>query len=131
MSNFDIHLSPEDVDRLFAVKKLQGRDDMTGGDFAGKLLSRELYRLFPGRPEVDEMGRVTNAELYRGKRADSAERMAETVADSPEEAHAVAAEIEKDLDADGEILLPNGLKETAELIRDTVRRTLTPIEEEA
>ena len=68
MGNFDIHLSPEDIDRLFAVKKLQGRDDMTGGDFAGTLLSRELYRLFPGRPEVDELGNIVNAEVYKGRR---------------------------------------------------------------
>ena len=68
MGNFDIHLSPEDIDRLFAIKKIQGFDDMTGGDFAGKLLSRELYRLFPGRPDIDEMGRVINADIYRGSR---------------------------------------------------------------
>lgn len=127
MSNFEIHLSPEDVDRLFAVKKLQGKDDMTGGDFAGKLLSRELYHLFPGRPEVDEMGHITNAELYTGKRADSAERMAEGVADSPEEAHAVAAELEKELDAEGEIILPNGMKETAAFMSSIIRDTLRPV----
>lgn len=66
MREFSIDLSAEDIDRLFAVKKIQGRDDMTGGEFGEYLLSKELRRLFPGHPEIDENGNVINAELYRG-----------------------------------------------------------------
>ena len=67
MGNFEINLSSGDIDRLFAVKKLQGRDDMTGGEFAGELLSKLLYKLFPGKPEIDECGNVINHEKYTGK----------------------------------------------------------------
>lgn len=129
MREFTINLSVEDIDRLFAIKKIQGRDDMTGGEFGEYLLSKELRRLFPGHPETDENGEVTNAELYRGadRRRASAERMAYRVAETPEELDAVATELEKDLDTDGEIILPNGLRETAELISSVVRDTLRPI----
>jgi hypothetical protein len=64
---FEIRLSNEDRERLFAIKHLQGRDDLSGGDFASELLSRELHRLFPGKPERDENGEVMNRELYRGR----------------------------------------------------------------
>ena len=66
MREFIINLSAEDIDRLFAIKKLQGRDDMTGGEFGEYLLSKELRRLFPGHPEIDEKGEILNREMYRG-----------------------------------------------------------------
>ena len=130
MGNFDINLSREDIDRLFAVKKIQGRDDMTGGEFAEYLLSKELRRLFPGRPDVDENGDILNAaEWYRGadRRRASAERMAYMVAETPEELDAVASELEKDLDADGEIILPNGTAETAAFMSGIIKDALRPI----
>ncbi|MBO6246934.1 MAG: hypothetical protein J6N55_11750 [Anaerovibrio sp.] len=66
MVEFNFYLSHEDTDRLFAIKKLQGRDELTGNDFARLLLEKELYRLFPGCPEFDEAGEVLNKERYRG-----------------------------------------------------------------
>ena len=59
-------LSSENAQRLFAIKKLQGLDNMTGGDFARRLLEQELYRLFPAIPERDENGEIINASVYRG-----------------------------------------------------------------
>ncbi|WP_373133001.1 hypothetical protein [Clostridium sp. M62/1] len=66
MTEFNFYLSDNDTERLFAIKKLQGRDDMTGNDFARELLESALYRLFPAVPEVDENGNVLNADKYKG-----------------------------------------------------------------
>lgn len=68
MVEFNFYLSQEDTERLFAIKKLQGLDDLTGNEFARRLLERELYRLFPTAPEFDENGSITNADKYRGRR---------------------------------------------------------------
>ena len=45
MTEFNFYLSDADTERLFAIKELQGRDDLTGNEFARKLLEEELYRL--------------------------------------------------------------------------------------
>lgn len=66
MREVKFYLSERDMDRLFAIKKLQGRDNMTGEDFAGLLLENELHRLFPDQPEFDEDGEIQNAEKYTG-----------------------------------------------------------------
>lgn len=66
MTEFNFYLSDNDTERLFAIKKLQGRDNMTGNDFARELLESALYRLFPAVPEVDENGNVLNADKYKG-----------------------------------------------------------------
>ncbi len=66
MTDFTFSLSAEDTDRLFTVKLLQGEDDLTGNDFAKKLLERELYRLFPAKPQYSDSGRLMNAEAYQG-----------------------------------------------------------------
>jgi hypothetical protein len=63
---FIIYLSEEDTARLFAIKQLQGRADITGAEFAAQLLENELYRLFPANVEKDSRGRITNADRYRG-----------------------------------------------------------------
>ena len=55
-----------DVDRLFAIKELQGADDLTGNEFARLLLERELRRLFPATPSFDDDGKLVNAEKCRG-----------------------------------------------------------------
>lgn len=62
MTEFNFYLSSEDTDRVFAIKKLQGRDDLTGNEFARLLLEDELYRLFPAVPQFDDDGNVINAE---------------------------------------------------------------------
>lgn len=68
MTEFRFYLSEEDAARLFAVKKLQGKDGLTGNEFARQLLELELYHLFPAVPELDERGRLVNADRYRGRK---------------------------------------------------------------
>jgi len=62
MTEFNFYLSDADTERLFAIKELQGRDDLTGNEFARLLLEDELYRLFPAVPQFDDDGNVINAE---------------------------------------------------------------------
>ena len=50
MTEFNFSLYGTDVDRLFAIKELQGADDLTGNEFARLLLEGELHRLFPATP---------------------------------------------------------------------------------
>lgn len=64
--NLEFSISAEDGERLFAIKELQGKDDLTGNEFAAEILQRELHRLFPAVPEYDENDRLTNADKYRG-----------------------------------------------------------------
>ena len=63
---FDISL--EARERLWAVKEIQGKDNLSAGEFARDLLEAELRRLFPGNPELDEQGRIMNPEVYTGNR---------------------------------------------------------------
>ena len=56
MPMIEFYISNEDLDRLFAIKKKQGKDDITGNDFARELLEKELHRLHPRRVEFDECG---------------------------------------------------------------------------
>ena len=65
MPKIEFYISGNDLDRLFAIKKLQGKDDLTGNDFAEELLERELHRLFPSIPEYDD-GNLLNGDRYRG-----------------------------------------------------------------
>ena len=67
MTEFSFYLSDEDTERLFAIKELQGRGDLTGNDFAMQLLEGELYRLFPATPQYNEKGELINADVYRGR----------------------------------------------------------------
>ena len=67
MPKIEFYISSNDLDRLFAIKKLQGMNDLTGNEWAQQVLKRELYRLFPATPEFDDDGRVINADKYRGK----------------------------------------------------------------
>lgn len=62
MTEFSFYLSDADTERLFAIKELQGRDDLTGNEFARLLLENELYRLFPAVPQYDDNGQLLNAE---------------------------------------------------------------------
>lgn len=66
MTEFTFSLSAEDTDRLFAIKQLQGLDNLTGNEFARQLLEGELYRLFPAIPKYDDNGNLINADRYRG-----------------------------------------------------------------
>lgn len=67
MVEFSFYLSEEDTDRLFAIKELQGKNDLTGDEFACRLLEDELYRQFPAYVKRDEQGRIINADKYRGE----------------------------------------------------------------
>ena len=66
MTEFSFYLSEDDTDRLFAIKELQGRGDLTGNEFARLLLENELQRLFPAAPQYDDNGQLSNADRYRG-----------------------------------------------------------------
>lgn len=56
MAKFEFYLSTEDTDRLFFLKKEEGYDELTGNEFAEKLLSRILHKNCPRVPERDEDG---------------------------------------------------------------------------
>lgn len=65
MTEFNFYLSEADTERLFAIKELQGRDDLTGNEFARLLLENELYRLFPAVPQYDDNGQLLNAKSQK------------------------------------------------------------------
>ena len=67
MTEFNFFLTDEDTERLFAIKHIQGHDELTGNDFARKILERELHRLFPAIPDRDESGDIINIDAYRGQ----------------------------------------------------------------
>ena len=46
MTEFSFYLSDADTERLFAIKELQGRDDLTGNECARLLLEDAIYRQF-------------------------------------------------------------------------------------
>ena len=71
MTEFNFYLSEDDTDRLFAIKELQGRHDLTGNEFARELLEWELYRQFPATVQRDEQGTIINADRYRGSISNS------------------------------------------------------------
>lgn len=56
MPMFEFWLGVEDTDRLFSVKATQGKNNLTGNDFARELLEKELHRLHLGVVEFDENG---------------------------------------------------------------------------
>lgn len=56
MPMFEFWLGVEDTDRLFSVKTKQGKNELTGNEFARELLEKELYRLHPGVVRYDENG---------------------------------------------------------------------------
>ena len=66
MVKFEFYLYDNDYDRLYAIKKIQGKSDLNGNEFAAELLSSLLHKLFPSIPEYDDDGRLINADKYRG-----------------------------------------------------------------
>ena len=68
-AKIEFYIDDSDFDRLYAIKTLQGLDDLTGNEFAERLLHSKLYSLFPAIPEYDEAGQLLNADKYRGERA--------------------------------------------------------------
>lgn len=56
MTEFNFYLSEEDIYRLFYLKQKAGLDDLTGNEYAKKILHRYLYDNCPKVPERDEEG---------------------------------------------------------------------------
>ncbi len=54
MPMFEVWLGIEDTDRLFSIKAAQGKNDLSGNEFAKELLESELHRLHPRRVRYDE-----------------------------------------------------------------------------
>ena len=67
MTELNFYLSEEDADRLFECKRLSGHDDMTGNEYAKKLLEAVLWRMFPAPPLYDDDGNLTNPERFKGQ----------------------------------------------------------------
>lgn len=53
-TKFEIYLSEEDTERLFAIKENQGKEELTGNEFAKELLETMLYQLHPSRVQYDD-----------------------------------------------------------------------------
>lgn len=51
---FEFYLSDDDTERLFAVQEDEGKNGLTGNEYAKELVKRELYRLHPDRVKYDE-----------------------------------------------------------------------------
>lgn len=58
MAKFEFDLSYEDTQRVFALKKEAGMNDMTGNEYAKYLLERTLYNLYPEQVKLDEDGAI-------------------------------------------------------------------------
>ena len=50
MTEFNFYLSDDDTERLFILKDLMLRGDLTGNEFARELLEQELERLYSTVP---------------------------------------------------------------------------------
>ena len=50
----EFYISDEDMDRLWAIKEKQGKDDMTGNQFAKELLASKLHELHPRKVESED-----------------------------------------------------------------------------
>lgn len=53
---FEFYLSDNDFDRLFALKQKNNKRDLSGNEYAQELLEKELHRLHPSIPDIDENG---------------------------------------------------------------------------
>ncbi len=66
MVELNFYISDEDMERLFLIKDIQGKHNLTENDFTKKLLELELYRLFPDTTRFNEDGELINRDAYRG-----------------------------------------------------------------
>ena len=55
-TKFEFYLSNEDTDRLFSVKDAEGKNDLTGNEYAKELLHSILYKKHPLTVKYDEDG---------------------------------------------------------------------------
>lgn len=56
MVKLEFCLSDNDTDRLFAIKESQGKNDLTGNEFARELLETQLHKLHPSTVKFDDDG---------------------------------------------------------------------------
>lgn len=56
MVEFNFYLTNEDVDRLFYLKHKDGKNNLTGNEYAKELLHILLYGKCPRVPKRDEDG---------------------------------------------------------------------------
>lgn len=47
-------ISEENMERLWAIKEAQGKNDLTGNEFAKELLESVLCQLHPGKVENED-----------------------------------------------------------------------------
>lgn len=66
MPELTFDISMEDMDRLFAIKDIEGKHNLTGNQFAAEVLVQELRRRFPAAPAYDLDGELTNGDKYAG-----------------------------------------------------------------
>lgn len=52
-TRFEFYLSTEDTERLYALKEDDGKNDLTGNEYAKELLGKELHRLHPATVKYD------------------------------------------------------------------------------
>lgn len=58
----EFYLSDNDVDRLFAIKEDQGKNSLSGNEFARELVETSLHRLHPLKVRYDEDTRTADQE---------------------------------------------------------------------
>lgn len=58
MVKFEFYLSEEDFNRLYEIKDQQGKQYMTGNDFARQLLEEKIYMLY---------SHLVNTHNYEGR----------------------------------------------------------------
>lgn len=55
MVKLEFYLSDADMDRLWAIKEKQGKDNLTGNEFAKEILEVALYNLHPEKVKEIEV----------------------------------------------------------------------------
>lgn len=50
----EFYLSDDNMDRLWAIKEKQKKDDLTGNEFAKELLESTLYKLHPRKVKCED-----------------------------------------------------------------------------
>ena len=55
-TKFEFYLGEEDTERLFALKESEGKEYLTGNEYAKELLSSLLHRKHPHIVKYDENG---------------------------------------------------------------------------
>lgn len=54
MTKFEFYLGESDTERLFALKEEAGENDLTGNEYARKLLEGVLHKLHPQKVQYDD-----------------------------------------------------------------------------